>query len=97
MQQKIIKHVSDMDRRACAHLSDVKIDWFRLIVDLGNNGYGLKIVALSVGVGYSTLIGWKQGSRPKYEEGEILIDLWVRVTGNCRETVPRISRYSHRA
>lgn len=97
MQQKIIKHVSDMDRRARAHLSDVKIDWFRLIVDLDYHGYGPTTVSLSIDVAKTTLLGWKQGSRPRYEEGDRLIDLWVRVTGNGRETVPRVNRYSHRA
>lgn len=85
------------DRRARAHLSDDKVDWFRVIVDLEREGYGATTVALSIDVPKTTLLGWKNGSRPRFEDGDLLIALWSRVTGNGRETVPRVSRYSYRA
>jgi hypothetical protein len=83
--------------RACAHLADEKVDWFRVIVDLERQGYGATLVALSIATPKTTLLGWKQGSRPRFEEGDRLIALWCRVTGNGRETVPKVSRYSYRA
>lgn len=94
--EKIIRHVATMDR-ARAHLADSKVDWFRVIVDLEREGYGATIVALSIAVPKTTLLGWKQGSRPRFEEGDRLIALWSNVTGNGRETVPMVSRYSYRA
>lgn len=83
--------------RAGAHLADEKVDWFRVIADLERQGYGATLVALSIATPKTTLLGWKQGSRPRFEEGDRLIALWCRVTGNGRETVPKVSRYSYRA
>lgn len=79
-----------------AHLSDERIDWFRVIVDLDKRGYGATIVALSIDVPKTTLLGWKQGSRPRYEEGDRLLGLWCRVTEKPREAVPTISRFDWR-
>lgn len=73
-----------------------KIDWFRVIVDLCHgHGYSHKTIAMSVGAGGSTTVyGWKQGSTPSFEEGNRLIELWAHVTGNSRDSVPRLSRHS---
>ena len=83
--------------RTGAHLADEKVDWFRVIVDLERHGYGATLVALSIATPKTTLLGWKGGSRPRFEDGDRLIALWCRVTGNGRETVPKVSRYSYRA
>jgi len=77
---------------------DEKIDWFRLIVELCTvHGYTHALIAMSVGAGKSTVQGWKQGANPRWDEGERLIALWVMVTGNGRENVHRVKRYSHLA
>lgn len=74
-----------------------KVDWFRVVVDLERSGYSHADIAAVVGVGKSTVQGWKDGARPKFEEGEMLIGLWATVTKNGRESVHRVERYSHRA
>ena len=77
---------------------DEKIDWFRLIVELCcAHGYTHSTIAAAVGAPKSTVQGWKQGSTPKYEDGERLIELWAQVTKNGRESVHRVKRYSHLA
>lgn len=76
---------------------DEKIDWFRIIVDLERNAYPHVAIAAAIGVGKTTVQDWKHGARPKFEEGEMLIALWVTVTANGRETVHRVKRYSHLA
>lgn len=77
---------------------DEKIDWFRIIVELCMiHGYTHTSIAAAVGSAKSTVQGWKQGATPKWDEGERLIDLWAQVTGNGRESVHRVKRYSHLA
>lgn len=76
---------------------DEKIDWFRLIVELERVGYSHLSIAAAVGVAKRTVGGWKQGSSPRFEEGERLIDLWCQVTANGRETAHRVKRHSHLA
>lgn len=77
---------------------DEKIDWFRIIVELcHSHSYTHSTIAAAVGAPKSTVQGWKQGSTPKYEDGERLIALWAQVTRNGRESVHRVKRYSHLA
>lgn len=76
---------------------DEKIDWFRIVVDLERKGYSHIAIAAAIDVSKSTMQGWKQGATPRWEEGERLIELWVAVTTNGRETVHRVKRYSHLA
>lgn len=77
---------------------DEKVDWFRVIVELCNaHGYTHSTIAAAVGSPKSTVQGWKQGSTPKFEEGERLIALWCQVTRKGRETVHRVRRNSYRA
>ncbi|OGT02869.1 MAG: hypothetical protein A2143_05920 [Gallionellales bacterium RBG_16_57_15] len=74
---------------------DEKIDWFRVIVDLCNRGYSHRTIAAVTSVATNTVRGWRDGARPRYEDGERLIALWSQVTGNSQETVHRINRHSH--
>ena len=76
---------------------DEKIHWFRVIIDLERSGYSHYAIGISVGSPKSTVQGWKQGSTPKFEDGERLIELWQTVTGNGRESVHRVKRNSHLA
>ena len=86
---------------ARAHLQPevlrVRVDWFRVIVDLERSGYRHVDMAAAVGAGKSTLVGWKSGSRPAYDEGERLVMLWCAVTKKGRDSVPKVDRYSYRA
>ncbi len=77
--------------------TDRKTDWFRIIIDLERNGYSHASIAASVGVGKTTVHGWKMGSEPRHDDGELLIMLWRMVTLNGRDSVPTVPRYSHLA
>ena len=66
------------------------IDWWQIIVDLCRNGHTHASIATAVRVGKSTVAGWKEGSCPRYEDGDILIGLWEQVTGNSRDSVHRL-------
>lgn len=74
-----------------------KVDWFRVIVDLERAGYSFTAISTVTGVARSTIIGWKQGAAPRWEDGECLLDLWMTVTKNGRDGFPVISRYDYRA
>ena len=68
------------------------INWRRVITDLVYAGYSCSAIAVTVGVSKSAVRGWRDGSTPRYDDGEALIDLWERVTGNGRDSVPRLRR-----
>lgn len=90
------------DQHARAHLLPMgvrreRVDWFRIVVDLERSGYRHSDMAAAVGVAKSTLVGWKAGSRPAYDEGDRLVMLWCSVTRNGRDSVPKVDRYSYRA
>jgi hypothetical protein len=70
---------------------DGSIDWFRVIADLNGSGYTYPSIAASVGgVSKNTIRNWRDGSAPRFDEGERLIALWAQVTAKSQETVPRI-------
>lgn len=67
------------------------VDWWQVIVDLCTHGHTHASIAISIGVGRSTINDWKNNSsRPKHEDGENLIELWCRLAGKSRESVPRL-------
>lgn len=72
------------------------VDWFRIITDLERHGYRHQDIAVSVGAGKSTVVGWKNGSRPAFDEGDSLINLWCSVLKKERIDVPRVSPYDFR-
>lgn len=72
------------------------VDWFRIIIDLERNGYRHADMAAAVGAGKSTVVGWKNGSRPAFDEGDSLINLWCSVTAKGRHDVPKTSPYDYR-
>lgn len=68
-----------------------KIDWWQVVTDICRLGHTHASIAICIGVGRATINDWKNnGARPKYEEGEGLIGLWCSLTGNSRESVPRL-------
>lgn len=69
--------------------SDARIDWFRVLDDLRRHGLPNAQVAKRIGVPTTTLLGWKQGAEPKHTDGELLLDLWVGITGSNRHQAPR--------
>lgn len=66
------------------------VDWWRVIVDLCRGGHTHASIATAIRVGKSTVAGWKEGSCPRYEDGEILVGMWCDVTGNGQDDIPRL-------
>ncbi len=66
-----------------------RIDWFRVITTVLRSGeYSIQGAADEIGVARTTLIGWKQGAEPRYSEGERLVLLWCKITGEGRDKLP---------
>lgn len=53
-----------------------RTDWFRVLVDLQYEGVTHKRVADVLGVGMSTVLGWKAGSEPNHHDGHRLLEMW---------------------
>lgn len=51
-------------------------DWFRVICDLSRLGWSEYRISAAINVPKSTLIGWKQGAEPRYNDGQQLLNLW---------------------
>jgi hypothetical protein len=47
-----------------------------------------KTLAAYLKVARGTLRGWLDGSRPKHDEGERLIEVWCRLNGKARDFTP---------
>jgi hypothetical protein len=47
------------------------------------------VLAESLGVARGTLRGWLDGSEPKHQDGERLLDRWCSLTGKARVFAPR--------
>lgn len=77
--------------------SDIRVDWFRLLAQLKDEGYSLYAVSHFTEIPKSTLIGYKNGSQPSYHQGVCLLDFWVQATGKDVAEVPTVNQYSHMA
>lgn len=71
---------------------DVKVDWFRVIVDVERAGYTHANISVAISVPRRTIGSWKAGTAPRYEDGVRMLELWARVTGNRREIAPQVKR-----
>src|SRR3546814_1777891 len=71
----------------------LRVDWFRVLVDLRRLGWTSARVAGEIDMPRTTVDGWKAGAVPRYDPGERLVALWVEVTGNARGDVPRVSPF----
>lgn len=81
-----------MQKRKVKH-----VDWFMIIVDLKSFGISLYDIEDKTKIPKSTLYGYKDGSEPRHDDGELLISLWCEITENSRESVHMIDRYSYRS
>ena len=77
--------------------SDVRVDWFRLLDQLKDEGYSLYDVAFFTEIPKSTLIGYKNGSQPRYHDGLRMIQFWSEATGQPIAEVPTVSQFSFMA
>jgi hypothetical protein len=77
------------------------VDWDKLLGDLEwllgepdiNNPYVRKPISAQaladwLKVPRKTMLGWRDGSQPKHQDGEILIQHWCRLAGKGREFLP---------
>lgn len=70
------------------------VSWWHVIVSLERHGYTNGAIAAAIGSSRGAVQDWKnRGARPRHDDGENLIDLWITVTGNSREAVPRQQGY----
>lgn len=65
------------------------INWPQVIEDLSAAGLGMKRLAKRLGVGWSTVRGWKRGSEPSHADGEQVLGVWIEHTGKDRTEAPR--------
>lgn len=77
--------------------NDIRVDWFRLLVQLKDQGYSLYGISHLTGISKSSLIGYKQGSQPPYHQGVLLVKCWAQAMDKDIADVPTISQYSHMA
>lgn len=79
----------------------MRVDWSKLLGDIAyllgepdpvnpnvRIACGERHLAIQLSVARGTLRGWLEGSRPKHDEGERLIENWCRLTGKGRTFVP---------
>lgn len=70
-----------------------EVNWKALIDDLGQHGYTLNIIALSVGDSPKGLSPAADGrGEPRRPSRERLVNLWCLATGRKREEMPVTER-----
>jgi hypothetical protein len=92
------EEVPDPSRtRAFSQSTDIRVDWFRLLAQLKAEGYSLYAVSHFTEIPKGTLIGYKQGSQPLYQNGVRLVAFWAQASGKEIADVPTISQFSYMA
>lgn len=66
-----------------------RVDWFGVLLGLQRAGLPVSSVSDQLAIPRSTILGWKQGAEPKFADGEALIGLWMRITGQPLGRLPR--------
>ena len=67
-----------------------RIDWFRITADLQAAGFTLRLIASLTGISKPTLLDLRnKEADPKAHQGEVLLALWARETGQELAHVPR--------
>jgi hypothetical protein len=77
--------------------SDIRVDWFRLLCQLKDEGYSFHGISHLTQIPKSTLIGYKQGAQPSYHQGVVLVQCWAQALGKDPADVPTISLFSFMA
>lgn len=65
------------------------INWPEILEELSAAGLGMKRLAKLLGVGWSTVRGWKRGSEPSHADGELVLIIWMNTLGRDRTQAPR--------
>lgn len=72
---------------------ETRIDWFRVLEDVGRMDFSLYDVAQFTTIPKSSLLGYKNsGSEPPHAVGEVLIQFWAEVMGLDPDAAPRVKR-----
>jgi hypothetical protein len=71
-----------------------RVNWFRIIADLSRCGKSTYDISAQLERAQSTVDRWANGSEPRHNDGEDLIDMWCREMGKCRSEVPMIRLYA---
>ena len=58
---------------------DDAVDWWRVIQDINDSGTSIKSLSRLMGHPYPTVRSWKEGARPRFEDGFRLIIFWTHV------------------
>jgi DNA transposition AAA+ family ATPase len=69
-----------------------RVDWFRLIGELGAGGVSTYDIAARIGVCQATVMAWRNGTEPRHMDGETVIRLWLQLTQAKPDTVPTVRR-----
>ncbi|MDO8298457.1 hypothetical protein [Lacisediminimonas sp.] len=76
-----------------APVTETRVSWFRIFNDLKVRGWSVYRIEEHLDVAKSTMLGWKAGAEPRHADGELLIVLWIQVTGEARDALPLERRY----
>jgi hypothetical protein len=71
---------------------DTRIDWFRVLTDLCQDGGSLYQVSRITSIPRSSLQSYRLGVEPSHSVGSCLLRLWAITTGNDRDDAPTVER-----
>lgn len=71
---------------------DTRIDWFRVLTDLCQDGGSLYQVSRITSIPRSSLQSYKQGVEPSHSIGMCLLRLWSITTGKDRDDAPTVEK-----
>ncbi|MFT3806094.1 hypothetical protein [Arenimonas sp.] len=72
--------------------TESRVDWFAILDALNRRGLNTTMIAVEVEIPRATILGWKQGREPCHADGERLVGLWLRMTGEARDALPMTNR-----
>jgi hypothetical protein len=58
-----------------------EIDWVQIIEDIKDHGCVYFDICRQLGVGWSTLQGWRKGSEPRFSTGSGLLMMHAKICG----------------
>jgi hypothetical protein len=59
----------------------LKVNWFSVIDELEERGVSMRSMAIHSQVSLGTIYYWRAGGEPKYRNGHMLLDLYMRQVG----------------
>lgn len=68
-------------------------DWAAIVDSLRRHGFTFPQLALELLIPKSTLIGYRDGATPRHDDGEVLLNFYLNVTGTVRGVEPKRIRY----